>query len=316
MSTPITTDSPNPRSRSGTSRLAAVIARHRAFPEPAPWAGALPPAAPPAEMKLFQLPTGTYETRGAFAIKGGRFSDQRHFASTAVLVQHPKGDILIDAGFGARADQHVDLLPSFRRSAHNLGATASDQLDAAGYDRARLLGVVLTHSHWDHVSGLDSLDVPIWLTDAEQQYAEAAKDDKVFMTVSAGHEIREYTFDGPAYLGFPASHDLHGDGSVVIVPAAGHTTGSVVIFVTIPSGQRYAFIGDLTWQLEGVTRRLERPLLMRMMADSDAKQIRQDLSRIVAVAGRIQIVPAHDLRAYEGIPLLASQAAERPEQAR
>jgi len=69
-------------------------------------------------------------------------------------------------------------------------------------------------------------------------------------------------------------------------------------------------------QLEGVTRRLERPLMMRMMADSDAKQIRQDLSRIVAVAGRIQIVPAHDLRAYEGIPLLASQAAKRPEQAR
>jgi len=37
----------------------------------------------------------------------------------------------------------------------------SGQLDAAGYDRSRPLGVLVTHSHWDHVSGLDELAVPI-----------------------------------------------------------------------------------------------------------------------------------------------------------
>lgn len=278
----------------------------RQLPHPPRMTGPLPAATPPPDMKVVQLPTGTYMTRAAFAIRGGAFNDRRHFASTAVLIQHPKGDFLIDAGFGAGAADHIKTLPRFRRAPHHLKATASEQLDAAGYDRGRLRGVLLTHSHWDHVSGLDTVDLPIWITAEELRYAEAATDDTVFKVVSAGHEIHQYTCDGPTYLGFPASHDVYGDGSVVVVPAGGHTTGSVIIFVTVPSGQRYAFIGDLTWQLDGITRRLERPLLLRMLADSDAKQVRADLARIIALADRMQIVPAHDTRAYEGIPLLAT----------
>lgn len=94
------------------------------------------------------------------------------------------------------------------------------------------------------MSGLDSLDAPVWVAPGERAYAAAAKDDRVFSLVTTGHELHEYTFDGPAHLGFGASHDVHGDGSVVIVPAAGHTPGSVVIFVTLPGGRRLAFLGD------------------------------------------------------------------------
>ena len=274
------------------------------LPEPAQLTGPLPTATPPADMKLAKLPTGTYLTRAAFAVVGGGFTEQRHFASNAVLIQHPQGDLLIDAGFGADADAHIESLPSFRRAPHELAETASAQLDAAGYDRSRLLGVLLTHSHWDHVSGLDSLQVPILMTKAEREYAANSKSDTVFTAVSQGHEITEYALDGPSYLGFPSSLDFYGDGSVVIVPAAGHTTGSVIVFVTIPSGQRYAFIGDLTWQLDGITGRLEKPLMMRMLADSDTKQVRRDMERIMALQDRIQIVPAHDERGYAGIPLL------------
>jgi len=48
-----------------------------------------------------------------------------------------------------------------------------------------------------------------------------------------------------AYMGLTQSRDLYGDGSIVIVPAPGHTPGSVVVFVTLPGGARYAFVGDL-----------------------------------------------------------------------
>lgn len=287
----------------GRWRIAPITGQ---LPEPTHMTGTLPVATPPVEMTLHQLPTGSYLTRGAFAVTGGSFTDQRTFVSTAVLVRHPQGDLLIDAGFGANADAHIETLPSFRRAPHDLAETASDQLDAVGYDRRNLLGVLLTHSHWDHVSGLDSLDVPVWLTAAEAQHAAASRSDTVFQTVSRGHEIREYTFDGPAYLGFPESYDVHGDGSVVIVPAAGHTTGSVIVFVALPFGVRYAFIGDLTWQLDGITGRREKPLMMRMLADSDARQVRRDMERIIALEHQVQIVPAHDARAYAGIPVLSA----------
>ncbi len=83
----------------------------------------------------------------------------------------------------------------------------------------------------------------------------------------------------------------------------------MVIFVTVPSGQRYAFIGDLTWQLDGIRRRAERPWLMRKLADSDPGQVRQGLLRVIALAGLMQIVPAHDRDAYDGIAQLPARLA-------
>jgi len=282
------------------------------LPEPPAWTGPLPEAHPPADMSLHHLPTGTYETRAALAVRGGSFRDKRHFAASAVLVQHPQGDLLIDAGFGADVAEHIRMLPAFVRAPYRAGRTAGEQLDAAGYDRARLLGVVLTHSHWDHSSGLDSLPgTPLWMNAGERRYAAKDPDGKVFRRVSQGHEIHEYAFpDGP-YLGFASSYDVHGDGSVVIVLAAGHTTGSVIVFVTVPTGDRYAFIGDLTWQIDGIRRRAERPWLLSKLADSDRGQLRRDLARMISLDGLVRIVPAHDLGSYAGIPLLSPEGAGR-----
>ena len=67
-------------------------------------------------MALYQLPTGTYETRAAFAFKGGSFRDKRSFAATAILVTHPEGDLLIDAGFGSDIAPHVHAQPWFARA--------------------------------------------------------------------------------------------------------------------------------------------------------------------------------------------------------
>jgi N-acyl homoserine lactone hydrolase len=275
---------------------------------PPAWQGALPEATPPSDMAVYQLPTGSYETRASFAFKGGSFRDKRSFAATAILVTHPAGDFLVDAGFGAGIAAHVHAQPWYARSPYQATGTASEQLDASGYDRRSLRGVLITHSHWDHVSGLDQLQVPIWTNAGELRYAAQARDGNVFRTVSERHEMHEYEFDGAPYLGFPSSYDVHGDGSVVVALAGGHTTGSVIVFVTLPTGQRYAFIGDVAWQLEGVRRPAERPLLMRKLADVDPGQVREDLLRVASLAGLMQVVPAHDLAAYEGIPLLAAQA--------
>jgi glyoxylase-like metal-dependent hydrolase (beta-lactamase superfamily II) len=93
------------------------------------------------------------------------------------------------------------------------------------------------------------------------------------------------------------------------VPAPGHTPGSVIIFVTLPAGKRYAFIGDLVWRLEGITLREERPWLMRRLVDVDEEALRTSLLRMIAIHERypeITIVPAHDPSGYADIPRLPS----------
>jgi N-acyl homoserine lactone hydrolase len=270
------------------------------------WTAPLPVASPPSEMTLHQLPTGTYRTRAALAVTGGSFRDVRAFAATAVLISHPHGDLLIDAGFGAHVDHHVKMLARVERAPYELGKTVAEQLDDVGYDRSRLRGVLVTHVHWDHVSGLDSLRVPVWINREEMRYADSDAHGAVFRAVSEGLEIHEYDLDGPAYLGFPASFDVYGDGSVVVALAAGHTHGSVVVFVTLPDGGRYAFIGDLTWQLDGITRGAERPWLLRRMADVDADTVKLGLQRSIALSKLMRIVPSHDVGAYDSIPRLTS----------
>ena len=46
---------------------------------------------------------------------------------------------------------------------------------------------------------------------------------------------------------------------------------SVVVFVTLPGAARYAFVGDLVWQLEGLLEREERPWFeARTLAENPA----------------------------------------------
>jgi N-acyl homoserine lactone hydrolase len=117
--------------------------------------------------------------------------------------------------------------------------------------------------------------------------------------------VREWTWDGAPYLGYPRSHDWYGDGSLVLVPAPGHTPGSVIAFVTLPSGARYAFVGDLVWQREGLDLPAERPWISRVLVDEDAAEVRGGISLMAEVHARfpqIVIVPAHDSRASNELP--------------
>ena len=44
--------------------------------------------------------------------------------------------------------------------------------------------------------------------------------------------------------------------------------------------------------------------MLRTLADSDAGQVRQGILRAAALTGVMQVIPAHDVHAYDGIPLL------------
>ena len=50
---------------------------------------------------------------------------------------------------------------------------------------------------------------------------------------------------------------------------------------------RYALLGDLVWQREGLTSLEERPLLSRLWADLDPDGTRQNILRRASIVKRI-----------------------------
>ena len=285
------------------------------LPPPQPFTGPLPEASPPPEMEVFGLPTGVTHRVAAFAYRGGSIFDRRDFAMAGTLVKHPRGDLLIDTGFGRQIGEQFQTMPSLFRlvTKYTLWHPAADQLDAAGYDRKALRAILLTHAHWDHVSGLpDFPGVPVWVTAAEHRFIRDTREGAFARKMKDVH-YEEYRFEGGPYLNFPRSHDVYGDGSIVVVPAPGHTPGAVIIFVTLANGTRYAFIGDIVWQREGLIQRQERPWVTRKFADVDPAGTRENLLRLVAISERFPdmiFVPAHDSRAFAEMPTLPQAGSD------
>jgi glyoxylase-like metal-dependent hydrolase (beta-lactamase superfamily II) len=169
-----------------------------------------------------------------------------------------------------------------------------------------LSGIVLTHAHWDHISGAqDFPGVPVWISEAEAQFIEGGHRSTKVARGIGPLKLRPFGFQDGPYLGFTQSWDVWSDGSVVLVPAPGHTPGSVIVFITLASGRRFALIGDIVWQMEGLEREVEKPWLSRMVADHSPRDVQHlitTLAHLRQAHPAITMIPSHDERAMGALP--------------
>lgn len=261
------------------------------------------------ELSVSLIETGYSMVSEGLVVSGGNWGVRRRLSYTAALVRHPEADVLIDTGLGTKAVEQfngnnwlVRMLFGFTQKVP--AVTQFERSPVA----PKIENIILTHMHWDHVSGLkDFGGATFHVYETEYQYAMDAGRPEVIKEQFDGEELawNRFRFSDRPYENFSVSFDLFGDGSIVLVPLPGHTPGSVGVFVNSRSGGRYFFSGDLTWVLEGIFWESERPWPVRGMVDSDRVRIVDGIRKVRELMTRypeLTVLPAHDGQQQEALP--------------
>ena len=262
----------------------------------------------PDNVSLSVVRAGVMPASTLFSYRGGSVSGTYQNGMIAVLVRHGDDLIALDTGYGSRIEEHWKIVPAMLRglSTYERERTLRDQLAASATSPESLRRIFITHSHWDHLSGLEDFPaVETWMPDAELSFIKSGAYPGLADKIIDQLHVKTFTFKDPPYENFPSSFDLYSDGSVVFVPMPGHTPGSLGMFVNLKSGKRFLFIGDLTWAREGIDLPAERPWVARKLVDMDEAQVREMIQKVHALKvadSSLVVVPAHDRRVHEQLP--------------
>lgn len=169
------------------------------------------------------------------------------------LIEHHDGLCVFDAGQSARAagPGYISRWHPFLRLARFELAQSDEagaQIRALGHDPGSVRRVVLSHLHTDHVGGIEAFpNAEILVTRAEWERFRGLRGrlrGYLPQHWPAGFEPTLVELDGPPIGPLPASQDLCGDGSLVIVALPGHTPGHIGLLAKGPDGRSYLLAGD------------------------------------------------------------------------
>lgn len=158
------------------------------------------------------------------------------------------------------------------------GAEGERLVEAVRASGARLVGVWLTHAHFDHVGGVAAVrrafpDAPIHLHPDDQPLYERA-------TQSAAAWGLDLEPPPPADVALAEGDVLTlGEHAFTVQHAPGHAPGHVVIH-----GHGLAFVGDCLFA--GSVGRTDLPL-------SDARALARSLERIAELPPATRVLPGH-----------------------
>ena len=88
---------------------------------------------------------------------------------------------------------------------------------------------------------------------------------------------------------------------MVLVGLAGHTPGSVGLFVNAKDGVRRFFVGDAVWNLKAVQELRRKFWLSSLFVDNDRAETDRVVAKLHALMQanpELKVIPAHDLSTW------------------
>ncbi|NMO17170.1 MBL fold metallo-hydrolase [Pyxidicoccus fallax] len=250
---------------------------------------------------------------GQLGTAGLTRTDTWRNTASALLVRHPKGDVLIDAGYSPHVHEEVAQRPWLARFFNTVAlrglrdrASVSEALQKVGASPGGLKWFIPSHAHLDHLGGMVELrEVPVLLPSEEQALIQAWRErGEVFPEHALAVEGRmtAMAFQPRPYENFDEHFDVFGDGVLVVTRIPGHTPGSIATFVNLSPTRRLVHVGDTVNLAESIQRRVPKSTLLQFFTDTDAEAAGLAVARLAQLHDMepaLHFLPAHDRDAWE-----------------
>jgi glyoxylase-like metal-dependent hydrolase (beta-lactamase superfamily II) len=267
-------------------------------------------------MKIYFLSTGFGSVAKGLFVQGAGWRNVR-FPILSVLIERSNDLVLFDTGIGTRIEE--EMRPPIywgnlffhrfvMRTQFNPQQDALvHQLPRLGFKPADVKNVIISHLHWDHAGGMrDFPHAHFFVGRREWDFASSLSKGALFKNAfikeqfcGAGLDIELIETDPrKAFKNFPASHDLFGDGSMVLVDLPGHSPGLMGLYVTMPSGRRFLFSADTFYFPEGLEERLPKSALMQSLV-SEGPEAGASIDKVYYLMNsdhELEIAGSHDYR--------------------
>lgn len=220
----------------------------------------------------------------AAAQAGGAF-EPYVMARTAFQLDGPSGSVIIDSGMDK------DIAAATQRDDASYDEAAYARVIAAMGNAAR---VAVTHEHADHIGGVARFPAPARLA------------ERLTLTSKQFEGLRLFA-PGGVVTPEIANADIRGLDAperiapgVVMIPAEGHTPGSVMFFVKMADGREVLFLGDVAWTITNVTKPALRPRLVQdyfMTPPENRAAVGAQLHALHELAAAepdLVMIPSHD----------------------
>ena len=267
-------------------------------------------------MKIYFLSTGFGSVAKGLFVQDAGWRNVC-FPILSVLIERDNDLVLFDTGIGTRIDQEMRPLIYWgnlffhrcimRTQFMPQRDALVHQLPRLGFQPSDVKNVIISHLHWDHAGGMrDFPNAHFIVNRKEWNFATQLSGMPLFKNAFIKEQFCESGLDielietdpRKPFKNFPASYDVFGDGSMVLVDLPGHSPGLMGMFLTMPSGRRFLFSADTFYFPEGLEQRMPKAKLMQSLV-SEGMEAGSSIDKVYYLMNsdpELEIVGSHDYR--------------------